>query len=106
MTKVLEEGKKVEGYKIGFRKGRREITQPLALLAIGPKFGVQMTDVLEAAKVSVAKLEDVVMANAERGQKERTKFAFLDALRDADALQRGEDAATLVRDNEISPDQP
>lgn len=105
MTKVLEEGKKVAGYKIGFRKGRRDITNPLALLSVGPKFGVQMADVLEASKVSVAKLEDVVMAKAPYRQKEKTKFAFLDALRDADALQRGEDSATLVRDNEISPDQ-
>jgi hypothetical protein len=106
MTKVLEEGKKVEGYKVGYRKGLRTITNPLALLTIGPKFGVQMSDVLESSKVSVAKLEDVVMAHAPRGEKERTKFAFLDALRDADALTRGEDTAILVRDNDAnSPDQ-
>lgn len=106
MTKVLEEGKKVTGYKIGFRKGQRTVTNPLALLSIGPKFGVEMADVLESAKVSVAKLEDVVMAKAARGVKEQTKFAFLDALRDADALERADDTATLVRDNEVSPDQP
>lgn len=96
-TKAIEEGKIPEGYKIAYRKGRRKLTIPLTLLSIGPKFGLGVSDVIEASNVSVAKLEDAVMAKAPHGKKEKTKFAFLDALREADALARNEESAVLEK---------
>lgn len=97
LSKALDEGIIASGFEIGFRKGKRRITLPLTLLTIGPKFGLDMSDIVESANLSAKKLEDAVMAKAPRGTKKHKKAEFLDALRDADAMDRGDEAPTLVR---------
>lgn len=97
LTKAVDEGIIASGYTVGFRKGRRSITQPLALLSIGPKFGLDLSDVLSAATISAAQLEDAVMAKAATGQKKHVKTAFVEALRDADVLEDGEEVPVLVK---------
>jgi Protein of unknown function (DUF2800) len=94
---ALDEGVMPEGYTVDYQKGQRRVTNPLALLTVGPKYGLTVADVLDNAKVSIAGLEDVVMAKAPRGKKGFTKNAFLDELRDADALSRSEDRPYLKK---------
>ncbi len=92
---ALDEGIVPAGYVIDYLKGQRRISDPLALLRVGPRYGITVDDVLASSKVSIAQLEDVVMAKARRGEKAEKKAEFLDELRDANALNRSEDRPYL-----------
>lgn len=99
LSKALDDGIVPTGYAIGHRKGKRKVSNPLALLTIGPKFGLEVADVLENSTVSIAKLEDVVMERALHGQKAKRQGEFIDALYDASALERGDESPTLIKTN-------
>lgn len=97
---ALDEGVIPAGYVIDYQKGQRKITDPLALLRVGPEFKLTVDDVVDSSKVSVSKIEKIVMAKAVKGKKGHTKSAFLDRLRDVNALLRSEDRPYLRKVDE------
>lgn len=93
--KAIDDHIVAEGYVIDYLDGKRKVTNVFALFEIAKKHGLDIADVLEAANVSLKKLEDRVMENAPRGDKKSAKAAFLDDLRARDAIERREDTPYL-----------
>lgn len=86
-----------EGYAIDYRGGKRRVTDASALLLVAKEFQIPVDELIAAATVSIGALEKVVMDGAPRGKKSKRKNAFLDRLREFDALEKGPETPTLVR---------
>lgn len=97
VTAALEEGLTAEGFKLDWRKGKRKITKPTELLLVANEFGLTTQDLIDSSTISVSKLEAILRDRASKGQKDKAVNAFLDRLRDLDALDRNEETPTLVR---------
>lgn len=97
-AKAIDEAIVADGYEIAYQKGQRKVTNPFAVFEIATKdFGLHLTDVIDASKISVKQLEDAIKAKAPRGQKAKQVNAFNDELRERDAIERSEDKPHLAR---------
>lgn len=94
---ALDDGAVAEGYEVAFRKGTRRVLNAYAVFEVARKHGLELSDFVECSDISIKQLEDLVMAKAKRGKKKDAKALFLDALRDAGAIDRREDSPFLQR---------
>lgn len=97
VEKALEAGVVANGYTLDYRKGLRYVTKPAELLLVAAEFGITVQDVVDNAKISITGLEELIKERAPRGQKTFEANRFLDRLRDLDAIGRGIETPTLVR---------
>jgi len=85
------------GYEIDYAAGKRQVTNPAALVMVAKEFGLDLTDLVDAATISWTKVERSIMDAAPRGQKAKVVNAFNQRLLELDAIERPEPTPKLVK---------
>jgi hypothetical protein len=85
------------GYEIDYRKSKRRVTSPAALLLVAREFGLSSDDLIGCASLAWTKVEELIREKAPKGTKSRVVVAFNHRLQELDAVDRAEDVPTLRR---------
>lgn len=85
------------GYQIDYSAGKRRITNPAALVLAAKEFGLDLTDLVEAATLSWTRVEDVLRDKAPKGKKAHVVTAFNQRLLELDAVERPEPTPKLMK---------